>query len=114
MEITNLPTLGYEPEALMVATLTSDLLAGTPLAGLLPPETEVAYIALDGTEVGIAFAPSLVAPGEVVVGDHPDAETAQVQYANTLDAFRREGWTVRDPEPWELPDPQAADAPLPF
>jgi hypothetical protein len=50
--------------------------------------------------------------GQVLVAS--DEETAAVDFANLADALRRDGWTVRDPEPWEIPDPLAVTTEAPF
>lgn len=106
-------TARYTPDAVMVATKTHDLFEDTPLAGMLPPFTETAMIGRDDTTVVIMFAGTPILAGDAAVSVAPDIELAEVEFGNALDAFRRDGWTVREPDPWEL-DVDGPDAPLPF
>jgi hypothetical protein len=114
MEITNLPTLPGTPDTTMIATKDTDFFEGTPLAGMLPPFPETAVIGRMGTRVAVVFAATPWGDEEILGAEFPDVELAEVNFANALDTLRTDGWKVREPDPWETPDPLASDAPLPF
>lgn len=44
----------------------------------------------------------------------PDEQSAETTFANEREGLRRDGWTMREPDPWETPDPLRSDAPTPF
>lgn len=114
--IKNLPTLDDlqldHPDAVMIATRVVDLAEGTPLAGTLPPWVDHAVIGRKDEIVMVVFMATPVEPASVMAGIFGDADAATVEFANTLDSFRREGWKVREPDPWEVTD--VLDGPVPF
>jgi hypothetical protein len=105
---------GYAPDAAAIAEKRVDLFEGTPLAGLLPEFTQVATVGRDGNVLGVAFAPTPVSPAVETARAVADADEAAVAYRNMLDELRRDGWTVRELDPWDYPDPLRSDAEAPF
>jgi hypothetical protein len=100
------------PDAMVVMTR---VLPMVPLAGR--PETEgYVHETLHMTRYDKVVAVTVVAAapvgGDIIVHTHEDSESAEVDFVNLREGYRRDGWTVRDPEPWEGPDPLSEKAPF--
>lgn len=100
------------PDSLMIASRVTPVapVAGRPASDVVETGRLVRY-----NRVVMLTVPA-VPPlrGDIIVKILGDAELAAVEYGNLIDALRRDGWDVREPDPWEVTDPLAPDAKAPF
>lgn len=109
----DLTSLGeITPDDLLILSRVTEL---TPVAG--QPAT---YVRETGRLVRynriVMLNIPAVAPydGELRFTVAADPDTAAVTFGNEREAMRRDGWTVREPDPWEVPDPLRSDAEVSF
>jgi hypothetical protein len=109
----NLIELGeIRPDAMIVATRVTEI---APLAGRPAIEgTVIETLHVLRYDKIVTLTLPGVAPlaGDLVVLAMPDVEIAEVEFTNLVDVLRRDGWTLRDPEPWESVETLSEEAPF--
>lgn len=94
-----------KPDALLVGTRN----AWVPPAAGQPEEsgyvTETVRLTRYDKMVTLTLMAAEPWEGDVRLTVADDAETAEVAFSNEAEALRRDGWTLREADPWEVADP---------
>ena len=101
-----------EPDAMVVMTRVTPMvpLAGQPAT--LGNVRETLHMTRYGMTVTVTIIGAAPFTGDIIVHPHESTEAAEVDFVNIREQYRRDGWTVREPDPWEVPAPVAEVAPF--
>jgi hypothetical protein len=94
-----------KPDALMVGTRETEI---TPIAGQIAETgivSETVRLSRYDKVVALTTPEAVPASGDLSFGIEYTAEAAEVAFANLADSLRRDGWSLRDAEPWEIASP---------